>query len=210
MDTLEEIRLIMKENALTMSEHASAMVELRKTQAEHASAMVELRINQAETGKMLRDLGKKIAEQGKQIGGIGNKFGHLVEGLAYSSAERILREMYQIDHITARLKVYDKNNMEIAEVDVFGYCNSTVNNAVLVEVKSNLRPEEVNEFVEVLDKFSTLFPEHKDKNVYGIITTPVIFDEGLKKRVKNLGIGTATIADETFTMLDIPAKNWKK
>jgi len=192
--SFEEIKLLFKETDARFKESNAEFLEYRK-----------------ETEKIFREMGKKIANQGKQIGGIGNKFGHLVEGLAYTSVEKILRDIYGIDHITARLKVYDKTNIEIAEVDVFGYCNSTINNAVLVEVKSNLKPEEVEEFVAVLEKFNTLFPEHKGKNVYGIIATPIIFDDSLKKRIKSLGIGTATISNETFTMAkaDRPSKNWK-
>jgi hypothetical protein len=50
--------------------------------------------------------------------------------------------------------------------------------------------------------FKTLFPEHKDKKLYGIIAA-VDMSEILKQRVLSAGFYMARIQDETFS-LDVP------
>ena len=47
-----------------------------------------------------------------------------------------------------------------------------------------------------------LFPEHKDKKLYGIIAA-VDISEAIKKRVLDAGFYVARIQDETFS-LDTP------
>lgn len=193
MSELEEIKLILKELAISQKETETKFKE---------------------TDAKFKETDKKIANIGKQIGGIGEKFGYFTEGLALNSMEKILFEKFKVDHVSPRVKVKDENsNQIIAEIDVFGYCNSEINNAVLVEVKSNLNLKHIEEFENLLKSFDSLFPEHKGKNVYGIISTPTNFNQSIKEYLKRLGIHTATIHDDAFHLnedKDFIAKNYKK
>ena len=94
-----------------------------------------------------------------------------------------------------------KNGLD-AEIDVLAYANSAINEAYVVEVKSHLREEGINQLKEIMDNFRLFFPEHKDKKIYGIIAA-VDISEALKKRVLDAGFYVARIQDETFS-LDTP------
>ncbi|MFI3194818.1 MAG: DUF3782 domain-containing protein, partial [Methylococcaceae bacterium] len=72
----------------------------------------------------------------------------------------------------------------------------------VVEVKSHLREEAITQLNNLMANFKTLFPEHKDKKLYGIIAA-VDMSEILKQRVLSAGFYMARIQDETFS-LDVP------
>ena len=157
-----------------------------------------------ETDKQLKELGKQtdkqLKELGKQIGGLGKKFGSFTEGLALPSMTKILKERFKMEVISPSVRV-SKNGMD-AEIDVLAYANSAVNEAYVVEVKSHLREEGIAQLSDIMANFRQLFPEHKDKKLYGIIAA-VDISEALKQRVLAAGFYVARIKDDTFS-LDTP------
>ncbi len=68
------------------------------------------------------------------------------------------------------------------EIDALAYANSAINEVSVVEVKSHLREEAITQLNSLMANFKMLFPEHKDKKLYGIIAA-VNISEALKKRV---------------------------
>lgn len=153
-----------------------------------------------ELDKRFTETDRKIKELGKQIGGLGERFGSFTEGMAINSMEKILRREFKADHVTARSKVYDKTGKVAAEYDILAWCNSDVNNAVIVEVKSTLRPEHINEFEAVLSEFKNLNPELANKNLFGVLAFVGSVDKNVQKRCQNKGIYTASIHDEIFKL----------
>ncbi len=143
---------------------------------------------------------KQIKELGQQIGGLGKKFGRFTEGLALPSMTKILRERFKMEVISPSVRV-SKNGID-AEIDVLAYANSAINEVYVVEVKSHLREEAITQLNNLMANFKTLFPEHKDKKLYGIIAA-VDMSEILKQRVLSAGFYMARIQDETFS-LDVP------
>lgn len=150
-----------------------------------------------ETDKQIKETGIQLKELGKQIGGLGKKFGSFTEGLALPSMTKILRERFKMEVISPSVRVR-KNGLD-AEIDVLAYANSAINEAYVVEVKSHLREEGITQLSDIMANFKQLFPEHKDKKIYGIIAAVDISDS-LKKRVLNAGFYLARIKDETFTL----------
>lgn len=110
---------------------------------------------------------------------------------------KILRERFQMEVISPSVRV-SKNGLD-AEIDVLAYANSTINEVYVVEVKSHLREEGINQLKELIGNFRLFFPEHKDKKLYGIIAA-VDISEALKKRVLDAGFYVARIHDETFSI----------
>ena len=156
--------------------------------------------NDKQFKKMTKETDKQLKELGKQIGGLGKKFGSFTEGLALPSMTKILRERFKMEVISPSVRV-SKNNID-AEIDVLAYANSAINEVYVVEVKSHLREEAITQLNSLMANFKTLFPEHKDKKLYGIIAA-VDISEALKKRVLAAGFYMARIQDETFS-LDVP------
>ena len=156
--------------------------------------------NEKQFKKMVKETDKQLKELGKQIGGLGKKFGSFTEGLALPSMTKILRERFKMEVISPSVRV-SKNGVD-AEIDVLAYANSAINEVYVVEVKSHLREEAISQLNSLMANFKTLFPEHKDKKLYGIIAA-VDISEALKKRVLAAGFYMARIQDETFS-LDVP------
>jgi hypothetical protein len=174
--------------------------ELKQLVAGLAIAQKETEKRFKETAKQSKETNKQLKELGKQIGGLGKKFGSFTEGLALPSMTKILRERFKMEVISPSVRV-SKNGID-AEIDVLAYANSAINEVYVVEVKSHLREEAITQLDSLMANFKTLFPEHKDKKLYGIIAA-VDISEALKKRVLAAGFYMARIQDETFS-LDVP------
>jgi len=147
-----------------------------------------------------KETDKQLKELGKQIGGLGNKFGGFTEGMAFPSMQRILTEKFKMEFVAPRIRI--KKNGETIELDVLAYANSGIDEVFVVEVKSHLREDHLQEMLKTLEQFPRFFPEHKNKALYGIIAAVDVPDE-MKQRVLNAGIYLALIKDDTFC-LDTP------
>lgn len=147
-----------------------------------------------------RQLKQQLKELGKQIGGLGAKFGSFTEGLALPSMETILRERFGMEVISPSVRV-SKNGQHV-EIDVLAYANGSINQAYVVEVKSHPREESLTQIKNLLERFRTFFPEHQNKQVYGILAA-VDLSAALRERILAEGIYVASIHDQVFE-LDSP------
>jgi hypothetical protein len=150
-----------------------------------------------ETDKQLR---RQLRELGKQIGGLGEKFGGFTEGLALPSMSKILTERFGMEVVTPRFKV--RKQGQTLELDVLAYANSEQNAAFVVEVKSHLRPEGIDQLRQILTRFRQLLPEHADKKLYGILAV-VDAPEDLRQEVLASGLYLAGIHEDQF-QLEVP------
>ncbi|MGA1263851.1 MAG: DUF3782 domain-containing protein [Prochlorothrix sp.] len=155
-----------------------------------------------------REIDQQLKELGRQIGGLGAKFGSFTEGLALPSMERILRERFGMECVGPRVR-RRKNGQEI-EIDVLAYANSDRQAVYVVEVKSHPREEAIDQMKRLLQRFQEFFPEHQDKELYGILAA-VSLPEGLRQQILAEGLYVAQIDDEVFA-LDVPedfqARSW--
>jgi hypothetical protein len=168
--------------------------------AELTAAQKETDIQLKETGKQLKETDKQIKELGKQIGGLGAKFGSFTEGLALPSMEAILRQRFGMEVISPSVRVTKEG--QHLEIDVLAYANGALNTAYIVEVKSHAREDSIPQLKNILQRFRTFFPEHKDKQLYGILATVDMSPE-LRKKILQEGFYVARIHDQVFE-LDIP------
>jgi hypothetical protein len=133
--------------------------------------LAELTSAQKQTDRQLKELGKQtdrqIKELGKQIGGLGAKFGSFTEGLALPSMETILRQRFGMEVISPSVRA-SKEGQHI-EIDVLAYANGNLNTAYIVEVKSHAREDSIIQLKSILQRFRTFFPEHQEKQLYGIL-----------------------------------------
>ena len=153
-----------------------------------------------ENEKRQKETDKQIKELGKQIGGLGNKFGGFTEGMAFPSMKRILTERFGVENISNR--VLSRKNGDSMELDVLAYSNRNKKEVYVVEVKSRLKDDDINNMLDDLKRFHRFFPEHNDKALYGIISA-VDINEQMKKKVLDTGLYLGVINDETFT-LEVP------
>jgi len=151
-----------------------------------------------QTDKAIKETDKAIKELSKQIGGIANKFGSFTEGLALPSMTKILSEKFGMTTINPSVRVRDKQGNE-QEIDVLAYANGEINTAIIVEVKSHLREEGIEQLLRQCRDFHVLFPELADKKLYGILAA-VDANQQMQQKVMAHGLYFAKIHDEQFSL----------
>jgi len=125
-----------------------------------------------ENARQQKETDRQIKAMSKKIGELGNRLGEFVEAFVEPSIVRLFQER-GVD-ITAVMRDVKAKNPKLnlaMEIDLFAINGDS---CVLVEVKSNLSIDDVNEHLERMDKFKTLFPIYKDYKVLGAITGMVI------------------------------------
>ncbi len=165
------------------------------TDQELKDLVASLAINLQESRK---ENDKAMKELRQQIGGIANKFGSFTEGLALPSMTKILTEKFGMTTINPSVRVRDKNGNE-QEIDVLAYANGEINTAFIVEVKSHLREEGIEQLLKQCRDFPVLFPELAHKKLYGILAA-VDASQQLQQKVIAQGLYFAKIHDEQFSL----------
>ena len=187
-----------------LAELATSQSELTAAQKETDLQLKEVSKAQKATDRQLKELGKQtdrqLKELGKQIGGLGLKFGSFTEGLALPSMEKILRQRFGMEVVSPSVRV-SKDGKHV-EIDVLAYTNGNLNTAYIVEVKSHAREESITQLKSILQRFRTFFPEHKDKQLYGILAA-VDMSPDLREKTLQEGFYVARIHDQVFE-LDTP------
>jgi hypothetical protein len=151
-----------------------------------------------ELSKSRKENDKAMKELRQQIGGIANKFGSFTEGLALPSMTKILTKKFGMTTINPSVRVRDKNGNE-QEIDVLAYANGENNTAFIVEVKSHLREEGIEQLLKQCRDFPVLFPELAHKKLYGILAA-VDANQQLQQKVLAHGLYFAKIHDEQFSL----------
>ena len=150
--------------------------------------------------RSIRDIDRQLQENARLIQRLGAKFGSFTEGLALPAMEKILRDRFGMEVISPSVRV-SKAGQHL-ELDVLAYANGPVNAAYIVEVKSHAREESIAQLKTLLHRFRDFFPEHRDKQLYGILAA-VDLSASLREKALQEGLYVAHIHDEAFT-LDTP------
>ena len=190
--------------ATTADDVWQLLAELTTAQKETDLQLKEVSQAQKETDRQLKELGKQtdrqLKELGKQIGGLGAKFGSFTEGLALPSMEKILRQRFGMEVVSPSVRA-SKEGKHI-EIDVLAYANGNLNTAYVVEVKSHAREDSIIQLKSILQRFRTFFPEHQEKQLYGILAAVDMSPE-LRQKTLQEGFYVARIHDQVFE-LDTP------
>ncbi|MGE0126569.1 MAG: DUF3782 domain-containing protein [Blastocatellales bacterium] len=168
------------------------------TDQELRDLVASLAVSQKETDKQIEETGRQIKQVNKQLGELGNKFGSFTEGMAFPSMEKILRNHFKMDVVALRAK--SRQNGHSIEIDVMAYDNGSRNEVYLVEVKSHLTSESVDQMLRTIEQFPEFFGAHRDRKIYGIIAA-VDIPDNLRSEVLNKGLYLARIHDGTFELL---------
>lgn len=137
----------------------------------------------------------------RQIAALGDKFGGFAEGMALPSMERRLRERFGTTAFDARLR--RRHGSEEIEVDALAHAGGETNIACVVEVKSRLRQDGIDQLLRALESFPRFFPEHRGKRLIGVLAA-VDVPPDLRDRVLCEGLVLARIRDDVFEF-QVPA-----
>ncbi len=165
---------------------ASLAEDTKRMKAEADKRAAELEVIQKETAR-------QISELGKQIGGLSNKFGTFTEGLTLPSVQNLLFERFGVEDFMPRRR--RRFQGEIVELDALGIVNGSRNEAYIVEIKSHLRSDGVEQLLAIIAKFRAAFPEYNDKKVFGILVAADASADGVQA-ARNAGFYLITFQDD--------------
>ena len=150
----------------------------------------------------VRAVERQVKQTNKQLGELGNRWGSYTEGLIYPSVEKALLEKFRLDYVNSRASSHRKGHN--LEIDILGYANSTLNTAFVVEVKSRAKDEDLEQLLNTLAEFPQAFPQHADKQVYGMLAA-VDIPLNIRQRAAKLGLYVMRSSADSFK-LETPAK----
>jgi hypothetical protein len=157
--------------------------------------LMEIRASRQETDRLFAYLERRFDKLSAQVGQIGNQIGLTTEAMFYPSLERILREDFDMEVVRPRVKA--KLDGETIEIDALAHTDEVV---YIAEIKTQLKPEGLQQILKHLRRFPKLFPEHRGKKVFGILGALQI-PEQLRTQVLKEGIFLATIRDDVFEIV---------
>ncbi|MEI7841382.1 MAG: DUF3782 domain-containing protein [Methylococcaceae bacterium] len=146
--------------------------ELSESHKEFKQEQKALQAAQKETDRILKKLSVDVKEVNKSVGRLTNRLGEFVEEAVRPSAVRLFRER-GIDIHEVQQNVTAKRDGEALEIDLLVVNNEDV---VVIECKSNLSIDDVNEQLERLEKVKRLLPRYKDCRILGAVAGMVIPD----------------------------------
>lgn len=153
--TMEEIRESLRETAALMAENAREMAELREQGKETDRRMKETDRQMKETDRRLK----------KAEGLFTTQWGKLMESLVEGDLVPLLRER-GIDVTDTMQRVTGRRNGEHYEFDIVA---ANGEEAVVVEVKTTLRPEDVADFLDRMSWYAERLRSRAGQTVYGAV-----------------------------------------
>ncbi len=135
----------------------------------------------------------------QDMGRLSRKLGDYAEGLCRPALERILRQRFQMTEIADRVRAWRNGNA--IEIDMLGHANDRLNEAYVAEIKSTLRSEGIDQICEHLRRLPEFFPEHRGKDLYGILAA-IDAPAELQRKVLKEGIYLVLVSDEAFELIE--------
>jgi hypothetical protein len=165
----DEIWAILRENSLQMGvlreSHKEFKEQFEAAKKETDRILKDLQVTQKETSR-------EIKEVNKSVGRLTNRLGEFVEEAVRPSAVRLFRER-GIDIHEVQQNVSAKRDGDGLEIDLLVVNNKDV---VVIECKSNLSIDDVNEHLERLEKVKRLLPRYNECQILGAVAGMVIPD----------------------------------
>ncbi|EIJ44044.1 hypothetical protein BegalDRAFT_3223 [Beggiatoa alba B18LD] len=142
---------------------------------------------------------KRSRELDKRIGALSNRLGEFVEEFIKPNIVPLLQARGIDVHVVSR--DVEANNpqlglaMQIDLLAINGDC------CVLIEVKSHLSQDDVDEHIERMGKFKPLFPKYQDSQIFGAVAGMVIPDN-VSKYAYRKGFFVITQKHDTAIILN--------
>jgi exonuclease VII large subunit len=137
-----------------------------------------------ETARQIKETDRQIKEYNKRFGEFTNRFGEVVEYMIAPNLREKFRELgYDFPKANPNSNVSDYTNNIHLEVDVM---LENGDMALLVEVKTKLTTEHINEHIERLEKMRRYADIRGDKRIFlgavaGVVMTSDVKDYALKQ-----------------------------
>ncbi|MBS3968726.1 MAG: DUF3782 domain-containing protein [Clostridia bacterium] len=193
----DDLRAMLRALAQQSAETDRQIRELRLAGQETSAGMKDTDARMKETDALMKQTGRRLDQIGLQIAGLGDKFGYFTEGMALPSMERLLTERFGMENISPRHRVRRLGREQ--EYDVLAWANGDVNSVVLVEVKSRVRLDAIEQLLAQIETLPQMLPELAGKARLGILAG-VDWQPEVEQAAQAAGLYTARIHDEMFEL----------
>ena len=156
----------------------------------------ELRESQKETDRQMKETDRQIQEYNKRFGEFYNRFGEVIEYMVAPNLCEKFREMGLIfPKANNNTKVKDYDNDIHFEIDVM---LENGEKAMLVEIKTKLTTESVNDHIKRLEKMRKYANLHNDRRTFLGGVAGVVITADVKEYEVNQGFYVIEPSGETF------------
>lgn len=197
-ELVANLLLSQQETARQMKDTDIQMKDTNRRMKDTDRLMQETALHMKDTDRQMKETDRRLKELGIQIGGLGNKFGSFTEGLSYRSLARILLEKFGMNDFIAPSAQVRKDGLQ-EEYDILAYSNGGLHQGMIVEIKSNLRNEDIVQMKRKMDRIFHFLPELRNKTFQGMIAC-VSGSADLKKQVLDNGWYLAHLGDDLFEL----------
>jgi len=168
-------------------------------QIEQARLESDRRIEQAklESDRTIAELKRTVEQANRAVNSLTTRWGRFVEELVQPAVLRLFQEKgIDIKEIYPRARV--KRQGIAMEIDILAVDDTDV---VLVECKSRLSKDDVDEFLEKLTRFKIAFPHYKNYQTYGAVAG-IEIDEGIDRYAYNKGLFVIKPSGDTVEIIN--------
>jgi uncharacterized membrane protein YqiK len=162
-----------------------------------AEAKAEADRRAAEADRRLAKLEKTVANTSRAVDSLTTRWGRFVEELVEPAVISLFRgKGIDVKETYSRARV--KRQGIAMEIDILAVDETEV---VLVECKSRLSKDDVNEFLEKLSRFKEAFPHYKNYQAYGAVAG-IEIDEGVDRYAYKQGLFVIKPSGETVEIIN--------
>jgi hypothetical protein len=173
-----------------------SQAELAASRAEFERAMRESR---EEYDRRIAKLEKTVAETNKAVSALTTRWGRFVEELVEPAVIDLFQQRgIDVKEIHPRMRT--RKQGFAMEIDIFAVDDDV---AVLVECKSRLSQDDVDEFIEKLKRFKLSFPHYSGYRVFGAVAG-IEINEGIDRYAEKNGLFVIRPSGDSVTIVNAP------
>ncbi|REJ44262.1 MAG: DUF3782 domain-containing protein [Microcystis flos-aquae TF09] len=162
-----------------------------------AEAKLESDRRAAEADRSMAELKRTVERTSKAVDSLTTRWGRFVEELVEPAVLRLFQEKgIDIKEVYPRARV--KRQGIAMEIDILGVDDTDL---VVVECKSRLSQDDVDEFIEKLTRFKIAFPHYKNYRAYGAVAG-IEINEGVDRYAYKKGLFVIKPSGDTVAIIN--------
>ena len=173
--------------------------ERRAAELERQAAEAKLESDRraAEAERSMAELKRTVERTSKAVDSLTTRWGRFVEELVEPAVLRLFQEKgIDIKEVYPRARV--KRQGIAMEIDILGVDDTDL---VVVECKSRLSQDDVDEFIEKLTRFKIAFPHYKNYRAYGAVAG-IEINKGVDRYAYKKGLFVIKPSGDTVAIIN--------
>ncbi len=194
--TIEDIYKLFERSQAELAA-SRAEYDRRSAEADRRAAEADARIAKLE--QAVAEATKVAKEANKAVSALTTRWGRFVEELVEPAVIDLFQQRgIDVKEIHPRMRT--RKQGFAMEIDIFAVDDDV---AVLVECKSRLSQDDVDEFIEKLKRFKLSFPHYSTYRVFGAVAG-IEINEGIDRYAEKKGLFVIRPSGDSVTIVNAP------